>query len=174
MEKTLILLRGLPGSGKSTVAKLIARALTTASLSYVICSADSYFVGEDGVCRFDPRKLGAAHNKCRADAGEAMLANINYVIVDNTNITKREMQPYEELANEFGYTIKYQTVGNLTDIDIYAKRCIHNVPLKTIERMAKRFENPPQEEIVTLRKSEVKELVKRLEGVHELLNKHLG
>ena len=174
MEKTLVLLRGLPGSGKSTVAKLIARTLTTAGLSYVICSADSYFVGEDGIYCFDPCKLGAAHNKCRADAGESMLAGIDYVIVDNTNTTKREMQPYKELADEFGYTVKCQTVGNLTDIDIYAERCIHNVPLETIEKMAKRFEDPPQEEIVSFRKSEVRELVERLKDIQELLSKYLN
>ena len=52
--KQLILLRGLPGSGKSTFAK---------SLGGIHIEADQYFM-QDGEYKFDASQLKHAHNYC--------------------------------------------------------------------------------------------------------------
>lgn len=52
------ILRGAPGSGKTTWA-LANRQTST------LCSADHYFTGPDGVYRFDASKIGLAHAACR-------------------------------------------------------------------------------------------------------------
>jgi hypothetical protein len=57
----VIVCRGLPGAGKSTY-------VATLSPGAVVCSADSYFVGPDGAYRFDPAKLGQAHEACWTQA----------------------------------------------------------------------------------------------------------
>ena len=54
-----IIMRGLPGSGKSTRARQHVAA--AAGAGSTVCSADDYFVAlGGGKYRFDPRQLGAA------------------------------------------------------------------------------------------------------------------
>jgi len=53
----LLLIRGLPGSGKTTMAKEYEKS------GYVHCEADQYFE-VDGEYRFEGSKLRAAHDDC--------------------------------------------------------------------------------------------------------------
>ena len=55
--KNLYIVRGLPGSGKSTFAKSIAKP-------YQVFEADQYFM-KNGKYKFDPTKLKEAHNDCK-------------------------------------------------------------------------------------------------------------
>jgi hypothetical protein len=72
-EVELLLIRGLPGSGKTTMAKKYAQA------GYVHCEADQYFeVG--GEYRFDGSKLRAAHDDCLRRAIAAMDAGRSVVV----------------------------------------------------------------------------------------------
>ena len=48
-SKVLFLLRGLPGSGKSTLVKQIQAAYAESA----VCSADDYFLQEDGTYNYD-------------------------------------------------------------------------------------------------------------------------
>ena len=132
--KELIILRGLPGSGKSTRAKELA---TDES---IICSADDFFI-HNGIYRFDANRLHEAHETCFAKAKQAMILNTQTIIIDNTNTQKWEYQKYLDLAYMYGYEVDIEMIGNLTDIEIYHKRNTHNVPKEAIERMAKRFES---------------------------------
>lgn len=129
--KQLIILRGLPGSGKSTYAK----SLTTENS--ILCSADNYFIklGE-GSYLFDRSKLAQAHGECFKTFIEALRTDQPVVILDNTNSRPWEMQAYITAAQayEYAYDITYLKCSKNTSF----KRNIHNVPLKNIERM---FEN---------------------------------
>ena len=138
--KKLIVLRGIPGCGKSTVAEDVANEYVEMGYTADICSADYFFEDENGQYKFDGSMLNQAHYQSRDDADDAMSAGINLVIIDNTNTQKREYQPYIDMANEYGYDVVIQMVGNLTDIELYASRNTHGVPKEVIERMAKRFE----------------------------------
>ena len=55
----LILLRGLPGAGKSTLAKVILQFRETDEPE--VLSADDFFVNENGVYEFDAQKIKEAH-----------------------------------------------------------------------------------------------------------------
>jgi adenylate kinase family enzyme len=59
LNPTLFLVRGIPGSGKSTFAKHIWN-------EYAICEADKFFHNkETGEYNFDPSRLKEAHEWCR-------------------------------------------------------------------------------------------------------------
>ena len=134
--KKLIILRGLPGSGKSTKAKEI---LPKGPLK-VICSADTFMINAQGEYIFDSKKLERCHTACKIEARLSMYNRIPVIVIDNTNIQKWEYQYYLDKAKQCNYEVEIQIVGNLTDTEMYWKRNIHNVPREVIERMAQRFE----------------------------------
>ena len=79
----LFVMRGLSGSGKSTVVRAIVRAFPGAT----VCSADSFF--EDtatGEYRWRADGLRAAHEECQKSAEDALENSGGVVIVDNTNV----------------------------------------------------------------------------------------
>jgi predicted kinase len=131
--KTLYIMRGLPGSGKSTEA---------AKIGGVICSADDHFV-VNGVYAFDPKQLGEAHARCKAKAQGAMRRGEAVVVVDNTNTQAWEARDYRQMARDLGYKVEVVEVGERTPeaIELYAERNTHGVPKAAIERMAARWED---------------------------------
>ena len=137
-SKELIILRGLPGSGKTTVAKQIVDGARDA----IICSADSYFM-EDGKYVFRQEELKQAHNACQMSVMRAMANGIAVVVVDNTNIKRDDMRPYVEMALNHGYEVSIRTIGGMTpkDIETYLKRQVHGVPQEKVEKMAHEYED---------------------------------
>jgi predicted kinase len=125
--KQLILLRGLPGSGKSTVAKLFDKALHF--------EADMYFLDADGNYHFDASKIKNAHNWCRHSVMDAMKEGHPIVVVSNTFTQEWEMEVYYLLAEELGYRVISMIVENR-----HAGKNIHGCPDDKIEQMKTRFE----------------------------------
>jgi len=128
MEKTLIILRGLPGSGKSTVAKIIQPK------DKLVCTADDYFM-QGGVYKFDPKQLGQAHAACQLKARNAMNIGFDNIVVANTNTTEKEMQIYFDMAEEFEYQVVSLIVENR-----HGNINIHGVPADKLELMKQRFD----------------------------------
>jgi predicted kinase len=124
-EKNLIILRGLPNSGKSTFASLISED---------ICCADDFFM-DKGEYKFDKTKLGEAHEWCQLKCRLKMACGYSKIVVANTNTTEKEMAPYIKLAEAFRYKVFYVIVENRHEGDNH-----HNVPAETIELMKNRFE----------------------------------
>jgi len=122
----LYILRGVPGCGKSTVAKNL-----TANGVGVICEADNYFISDvDGVYRFDAKKLGLAHGWCNDICRNALEAKIPVVVVSNTNVNPKDFQPYEKMAKDYGYTVFHLVVENR-----HGGKDSHNVPEEALVRM---------------------------------------
>lgn len=132
----LYIMRGLPGSGKTTIARRLAGE------DGVMHAADDYFYDEDGVYRWNPSKIGAAHGQCKARTRQALEEGVPVVVVHNTNTMRKEMKPYLDMAKEFDYMVSVVSVfdGGLTDQQL-ADRNSHNVPVDAIARMRKRFEH---------------------------------
>jgi predicted kinase len=137
MSRELLILRGLPGGGKSTVAKSILEG----SSSVIVCSADDYFM-VDGRYEFDPARLGKAHQACIMSADRSMANGYALVVIDNTNIKKEHYLPYIKMAEKYGYTVTVRTIGSVDPsvVSTYHKRQVHGVPEETIRRMAETWE----------------------------------
>jgi len=125
--KQLMLIRGLPGSGKSTVAKLFDKALHF--------EADMYFLDADGNYHFDASKIKNAHNWCRHSVMDAMKEGHPIVVVSNTFTQEWEMEVYYLLAEELGYRVTSMIVENR-----HEGKNIHGCPDDKIEQMKTRFE----------------------------------
>lgn len=128
--KQLILLRGLPGSGKSTFAK---------SLGGIHIEADQYFM-DNGVYKFDASQIKNAHNYCQSQTRAWMSHNgdqisVDKIIVSNTFTQEWEMDAYFEMAEEFDYQVFSLIVENRHD-----GVNVHDCPEDKIEQMRNRFE----------------------------------
>lgn len=90
-EKIVVLMRGLPGSGKSFLAEQLQHNGTT-------LSTDEYFINYQGQYIFDRNLLQVAHEWNQTRANEEMKKGTNPIIIDNTNLEAWEMQPYIMMA----------------------------------------------------------------------------
>lgn len=126
----LFLLRGLPGSGKSTL---------TESLGGFHVEADMYFIN-DGEYKFDATKLRDAHEWCQNEVNTAMILNhttgVNKrIVVSNTFTQEWEMKAYTDLAESYDYRVYSLIVENR-----HGGVNEHGVPDETLEKMENRFQ----------------------------------
>lgn len=126
--KKVIIMRGIPGSGKSTIAKWFEE------LGAIRCNTDKYFY-VNGEYKFDRDKLHEYHKKNMVDFIIHVDNGVDTVIVDNTNIKRRDYLPYVEVARDNGYEVHTITFAP-QDIEKCIKRNKHNVPEEAIRRMA--------------------------------------
>ena len=149
MKKALIV-RGLPGAGKSTAVQSVIKAFETRYRSenlnadqqtlYVIHSTDSYFV-TNGTYQFDAFKLPDFHQRNQDAFKESLRQNVPLVICDNTNIEKWQREPYINAALSAGYEIELMNVGLFTSENLhqtYQLRNQHLVSKEVIKDMAEK------------------------------------
>lgn len=142
----MIIMCGLPGSGKSTLAKLLLEQALADGQTATICSTDDFMMVDGKYC-WEPKKLGWAHRSCEEKALNACRDKVDLVIVDNTNLFNRSRKRYLKIAAENGYESEIKIVGTF-DIDfvkLCAARNAHQVPLESIERMARKVQLPRME-----------------------------
>lgn len=120
----LRLIRGLPGSGKSTMARAMA--------DFVHVEADQFFM-RGGRYEFDAHELGEAHADCLKRATEALAQSKN-VVVSNTFSRLWEMDTYVALAKRTGATLEViEAKGEYPNV--------HGVPDEKIAQMRARWES---------------------------------
>lgn len=132
-------MRGLPSSGKTTLSLKISEN----QKSCMVCSADDWFINDDGVYLFDSSKLAGAHRYCRTGARKSMGLSLDLVIIDNTNTTWSEMKDYVRMGVEYGYDIyicEPKTWWKF-NVDELTKRNTHAVPKDSIQKMLDRWQD---------------------------------
>jgi predicted kinase len=119
-----IILRGLPGSGKSTKAK---------ELGGVICSADDFFM-KDGVYCYDAKLQGLAHARCIEKFEKSCKESEPLIVVDNCNTREEYYKPYIDIAKKFGYEVEIITLPLIHPEESYIRNN-HDVPLIICQKM---------------------------------------
>jgi NEDD4-binding protein 2 len=140
VTKKIILIRGLPGSGKSTKAKELAGENPN------IFSTDDFFVNSDtGKYEFDPKLLGRNHSLNVKRTEKAMQEGVTPIIVDNTHTRFFEMKKTVELAQKYGYEVEFHEPDTdwAWNVEELAKKNTHGVPLEAIQRMKDRWDKNP-------------------------------
>jgi len=123
--KTLYIVRGLPGSGKTT------KAIELSGDRY--CEADQYFgVGSGYAFRYE--KIIEAHKWCLWRAGNMMEDSLLPVAVANTFSRRWEYSPYLELAALMGWRAEVIVCKGVWT-------SVHNVPKEAIATMRLRWED---------------------------------
>ena len=173
IKRTLYIIRGLPGSGKSTMAAALQEHCNIVSQSCSWVEADDYFVGHDGKYTYDGSKIGEAHDWCQQEAAKAMQHDYEVVIVSNTSTRLWEMQPYLDMAKAYNYHVQVLHCEGQFG-------CTHDVPAATLSKMAARWERyrPSVEDLPAetgdTTSPAVADSLPSPDEVHELLHDALG
>lgn len=121
----LIIVRGLPGSGKSTFAKRLSAA------GFLHFETDMWMTDENGKYRFDPSQLKRCHEACQNAVRKSLDRGVS-VVVSNTFSRIWEMQPYLDMPYE---KTVVECQGSFDNV--------HGVPTHTIRAMKERWETYP-------------------------------
>lgn len=128
----LIILRGHPGSGKTTLAR-------TEYGFHILCEADHYFEEDDGTYCYRPSEIRHAHEWCQSQV-RTYLEMGEPVVVANTFTFLWELKPYLDMAKKIG-------------VPVTIRRCtgefenVHGVPFHVVERMKRNY-TPHHDETV--------------------------
>jgi predicted ABC-type ATPase len=128
--KTLFIIRGLPGSGKSSLGEKIAPKRSFSADDWFETSARAKNKTYSEV--FDPSDLAYAHQRCQERVQAAMTRNFSDVAVCNTFSEQWEVEPYIKICRENGW-------------DTFVIECqntfvsVHNVPKESVEAMKSRW-----------------------------------
>lgn len=125
----LILLRGLPGAGKSTLAKVLSE-----NGKYPVFSVDDYFTDEKGNYCFKHSENHLAYEKCLQQTEQAMKNKVPKIFIDNTLTLDWELKSYFTLAEKYQYTAHVLTVENY-----HGNANIHEVSNEQLEKMALKY-----------------------------------
>jgi hypothetical protein len=154
----VILVRGIPGSGKTTLVDAIVNLFFDdpehpsfwGSERIAHFSADCYMVKDDGTYAFDSKRLSECHRACFRNFGSSLFgalgdpgSMLDVVLVHNTFTQKREMDPYLSCCRGTGkHLIVVNCEGGWNNV--------HGVPSDKVEAMRNRME-PLEGEIILSR-----------------------
>lgn len=127
--RALILLRGLPGSGKTTLATILSE-----NGKYPVFSVDDYFTTSKGEYDFKFEQNHLAYKQCEDNTANAMKNGISKIFLDNAFTLEWEMEPYFKLASEFKYNVHVVTVENR-----HGGKNIHAISEGQIQKMAQKY-----------------------------------
>lgn len=136
-QKTVYILRGVSGSGKSTLAESLI-----VGRSGIICTADDFFM-VDGEYKFNPAKLGKAHQECQVKFLGALVSHeYDVIVVANTNTSAKEYNEYlvqMQMHKEYVDKVHYLVIENR-----HGNKDVHGVPDEIRRAQADRIRNSLQ------------------------------
>lgn len=130
----LLLVRGIPGSGKSTFVKRNYP-------QFLHLENDMFHIDDEGHYCFDRRRQDEAVKWC-LDMAELALSRGVSVVVSNTFTKRKYLKPYIDLAERYGHE------HAVVRIDTYYGN-VHDVPKEVVESMKRGFEDYEGETVVS-------------------------
>lgn len=142
-QKILVLMQGISGSGKTTEAQKLVRHCKQEGIPCVYASADVLRTSR-GKYTFNAEENAKLHRKVQGLAASAMRHGVSFVIVDNTNIKRKDVKPYLDLAEKYDYDVHVNRID--TDIETAKKRNAarpedRRIPDEVIDKQAREMEN---------------------------------
>lgn len=129
MATTLILLRGLPGAGKTTLANLLSEK------KWPVFSVDDYFTNpQTKEYTFEFEKNHLAYAACQNQTENAMKQGLEKIFVANTFTMDWELAPYFALSLRYNYKVFVATVENY-----HQQANLHNVSEEQLQKMAAKY-----------------------------------
>jgi predicted kinase len=128
----VIILSGISGSGKYTLAQKLADEEVAAGGKAQICCADDYFMDSAGNYNFDANKLGDVHALCYSKFLKALADGVNLIVVSNTNTRIEDCSPYFLGAAAYGVKAKLITLD--CDPSVAAGRNVHGLDERAVRR----------------------------------------
>ncbi len=133
VDRTVFIMRGIPGSGKSTGARGIARSYPGAFVGTAIHSTDDLCM-VDGEYQFDLELASERHEQNYQNFLGSLEKRVPCVIVDNTNVKVSQFAPYVEAAQDAAYSVVFVEMAHPA-LMVAVDRNTHGVPLEVIAQM---------------------------------------
>jgi hypothetical protein len=124
-SKIVYIIRGLPGSGKSTMANQIAD---------VVCEDDQLFTN-NGLYKFEASGIQLAIAACKAKFKEAVNDGVKRIAVANAFIRHEDTEFYINVAKKNGYKV-FQVIAE----NVNNTANVHGIKENEIEIQRKKFE----------------------------------
>lgn len=131
MPKTIYILRGVSGAGKSSVAEDLIKGRNG-----VICCADDYLYNDKGEYDFTLANGGVNHRKCQAKFAQALNEDYDVIVVANTNTKEGEFKFYAVEAAKYDTVVFYLVVENR-----HGGKDVHGVPENILVNQEQRVRN---------------------------------
>lgn len=154
-QKTVIINRAIPGSGKTMISRCIKETLENRGITVSIHSTDDYFLTETKTYQFDVYKLAENHAKNLQSFQQAIERRTDLVICDNTNLAPWEAEPYATYARAHHYQIII--------IDYVPRELVEHLVVQQAKKNKMDAHNSPKKELV--------EMMKRYHKYHKYLDR---
>jgi len=126
----LVLIRGLPGAGKTTLANLLSE-----DGLYPVFSVDDYFTNSNnGDYKFEFSENHLAYSSCLQKVEQSMIENTKKIFVHNTLTLDWEIEQYFKLSSKHQYTIFVVTCENY-----HSKKNLHSISDDQLVKMANKY-----------------------------------
>ena len=132
-KKMAFIMRGIPGSGKSTAAHFLVEGREG-----IVHAVDDLHT-EDGTFFWDEQLKDERYAKNLANFTLSCEAGIPVVVCDCMNLTKNDYQKYIDVAQECGYTVCTVVMQN-PPAEVAAARNEHDVTEDQIRTFLDRWE----------------------------------
>jgi len=152
-------MRGIPGSGKSTVAKIIAETFKNSGLTATIHSTDDLCM-VDGEYKWSADLAPQRHEQNLSNFKDSLFSGDDCVICDNTNVKREHFDLYVKAAQRAGYVVAFVELPHPAPIEA-AWRNSHRVPSDVITKMVFDWE-PSQQTGTSIRLAEASTITERI------------
>eukprot|EP00731_Ephydatia_muelleri_P030433 Em0021g956a len=140
-QPIVVIMRGVPGSGKSHLVNSCKEMLTDPS-SVAVCSADQYFSEAPGGYKFATHLLPKAHAHCLGRFVHALTEGKRLLVVDNTNSKLWEYRVYVFICEVLGLKCHVLEIPceHPSITNMFCSRNVHGVDSAIVNRLVQRWE----------------------------------